>query len=505
MNNIKIGVVISYITQFSGIVISLFYIPIMLRMLGQEEYGLYALVQSIVAYLQMSEMGIGITATRYNAKYIAIGDGNEQEGANGMFNLLYLGIATFCTLVGILVYWKIPNWYDHYSDESISLIQVLFVFAMANLVITLVFKIYNAIVIAYEKFIFLKLLMLIVTVMGPVGMLCVLYMGYRSVGMLCVTTVFSLLTGLAQLFYCKRVLRIKFRYKNFPKALFGTIFSFTAFVFLNSIAHQLFSNSDKIVISMFLAEASIAVYAIVVQFQMYFFNFSNIISVFFLPRFTKSVAKTGKVNAKLMEEIVRTARIQFFIASMIFGGFIAIGEAFIVRWVGDEYRMAYILIVFVLLVELIGSPQSMFNSLMQALNLHKGRSIISLCFAVVKIFVVIALVYKHGLMGCAIGYFIGYMLRFIAYNIYYDKKGISMKYFWSKLIPLFCKMSVLLVALFFVFREIFIGYSINSYITIAFSAFVYLILFCVVSWYIMMTDYEKDIVKRECSKLKIKK
>ena len=142
MNNIKIGVVISYITQFSGIVISLFYIPIMLRMLGQEEYGLYALVQSIVAYLQMSEMGIGITATRYNAKYIAIGDGNEQEGANGMFNLLYLGIATFCTLVGILVYWKIPNWYDHYSDESISLIQVLFVFAMANLVIIVLWVCY---------------------------------------------------------------------------------------------------------------------------------------------------------------------------------------------------------------------------------------------------------------------------------------------------------------------------------------------------------------------------
>jgi len=102
--NIKLGTIITYITQFLGIGISFVYVPIMLRILGQAEYGLYALVQSIISYLQMSEMGIGTTATRYNSKYIAEGDKEGQKTINGMFLKMYFGIAGVCVIIAAILF-----------------------------------------------------------------------------------------------------------------------------------------------------------------------------------------------------------------------------------------------------------------------------------------------------------------------------------------------------------------------------------------------------------------
>ena len=59
MNQKKIGVVISYLGQLVNILTGLIYTPIMLRLLGQSEYGLYQLVSSVVSYLSLLSLGFG--------------------------------------------------------------------------------------------------------------------------------------------------------------------------------------------------------------------------------------------------------------------------------------------------------------------------------------------------------------------------------------------------------------------------------------------------------------
>ena len=47
----KAGVLLSYAGEIIKILVNLVYTPIMLRLLGQSEYGLYQLVYSVVSYL----------------------------------------------------------------------------------------------------------------------------------------------------------------------------------------------------------------------------------------------------------------------------------------------------------------------------------------------------------------------------------------------------------------------------------------------------------------------
>ena len=59
-NQRKIGVIMSYLAQFIQILTGILYTPIMLRLLGQSEYGLYQLVFSVVSYLSLLSFGFVI-------------------------------------------------------------------------------------------------------------------------------------------------------------------------------------------------------------------------------------------------------------------------------------------------------------------------------------------------------------------------------------------------------------------------------------------------------------
>ena len=57
----------------------------MLNMLGQAEYGLYSLANSVVAYLSLLSFGFGSTIIRYIAKYNAEGNKEAEEKSVWLF------------------------------------------------------------------------------------------------------------------------------------------------------------------------------------------------------------------------------------------------------------------------------------------------------------------------------------------------------------------------------------------------------------------------------------
>ena len=80
MNQRRWGAVLSYVNIILTVVVGLLYTPLMLRLLGQSEYGLYSLIGSVVGYLSVLDMGLGNTLVRYTAKNRV--DGTTQREAD---------------------------------------------------------------------------------------------------------------------------------------------------------------------------------------------------------------------------------------------------------------------------------------------------------------------------------------------------------------------------------------------------------------------------------------
>lgn len=69
VNQLKAGAALSYISMGLGYVISIIYTPIMLRLLGQSEYGLYNLVASVASYLKKLSLYIQILFMEFFTLY----------------------------------------------------------------------------------------------------------------------------------------------------------------------------------------------------------------------------------------------------------------------------------------------------------------------------------------------------------------------------------------------------------------------------------------------------
>ena len=68
-NQLKAGALLSYVQMALNIIINLAYVPLMIRALGQNEYGLYNTVSSTIATLSLLSLGFGSGYIRYFAIY----------------------------------------------------------------------------------------------------------------------------------------------------------------------------------------------------------------------------------------------------------------------------------------------------------------------------------------------------------------------------------------------------------------------------------------------------
>ena len=100
INQLKAGAILSYISMGLGYVVSIIYTPIMLRLLGQSEYGLYNLVASVVAYLGVLNFGFGSAYMRYYSRYKVKDDKEKIATLNGMFLIIFSVIGFIAVVAG---------------------------------------------------------------------------------------------------------------------------------------------------------------------------------------------------------------------------------------------------------------------------------------------------------------------------------------------------------------------------------------------------------------------
>ena len=493
--------VIMYITIILGNVISLVYTPFMLSKLGKSEYGLFSLVNSIVAYIYLLDLGFGNAVIRYNSKYMIEKNEDGRKKVNGMFLSLYLILSLISMVIGTIIYFNLGKMMSKsLSVHEVMLTKRMFMVAIVNISLSFPLSIFNSIITAHEKFVYIKLLNLIRTIMNPAIMIMILLFGYRAFGMVIGSTIFNLLLGLVNVFYCFKILKLKIKLGAFDKVLFKQIFNYSFFVFLGAIAYQIYWNTDQFIIAMFVGAAPIAIYAVATQFNTYFISLSNVLSSMFLPKLTKMV--TVEANKKdLMKLLIKVGRIQYYICSYIFVGFVLVGKQFIVRWVGNGYSYCYLIAIVLMFPQIFSIIQSLFATMLEAMNMHRVKAYIYLSVAILNVILSILLVKKYQGMGCAIGTAIGMIINAVANNFYYKYViKLDIKAFWVQMLKLVIPTSISFIVGFFALKI----FSLTSYGSILMFGVLFTIIYFVVFWVLAFNQYEKKIFTTALKSVKIR-
>ena len=491
MNQLKAGAALNYVVIILNMLVGLLYTPYMLRMMGQSEYGLYSLVASVISYLTVLDLGMGNAIIRYTAKYRAEGKTTEQYEMFGMFLVLYIVIGIIAFGAGLGLYFNVDTLFGAtMTVEELDKARIMMLFLIFNLAVTFPMSIFGSIITAYERFVFPKVVNIIRVVLSTAIMICLLEMGYKAIAMVVLQTVFNILTLVINYIYCKHKLKIKIFFRKFNWSFLKEVAIYSFWIFLNVIMDKIYWNTGQFVLGAFVGTAAVAVFAIAIQLQHIYMNFSTAISTVFLPKVTGMVTKNDN-RKEISDLFVKTGRIQYIVMSLILSGFIVFGRDFINLWAGEGYKDVYIITLMFFVALLIPLIQNLGITILQARNQMKFRSLLYIGIAVVSLVFQIILSKKYGGIGCAISIAGALLLgQGLIMNIYYRKKqDLNVLKFWKEI----AKMSIVPIILIVVSMYLLRNVALDSWVELGGAIGIFAVVYIPLFWIFSMNKYERDL------------
>ena len=493
----KSGIVLSYISQGILILSGVIYTPVMLRLLGQSEYGLYQLVFSTVSYMSLLSFGFSASYIRFYSRAKAKNDDNEISRINGMFLLIFVVLSIICCFCGAVMISNIRLIFSGgLSDgeyETARLLMGIMVFSMA---LTFPNSVFEAVISAHEKFFFQKLIAVIQNILNPFLALPLLIMGYSSTALVCVSAFLTLCRLTVNIWFCIRKLRVRFIFRGFRPRLFREMWGFTFFIFLNQIIDQINWSVDKFLLGRISGTAAVAIYSLGGLINTMYLTFSTSVSGVFIPQVNRIVAESDD-NNRLTELFIKVGRIQFMILSVILTGFIFFGKQFMVLWGGEEFSESYLVALFLIVPVTVPLIQNIGIEIQRAKNKHKARSIVYFFIAMGNIFISIPLIKLFGCTGASMGTAISLTAGNIIFmNWYYYKHiGLDIKLFWKNIAGMVRGMIVPCIVGVFImlFVPIYNWLVLGGYIVL------YSLIYLISMYYLGMNDSEKNSLKNGSS------
>lgn len=492
-SQIKTGAILSYLTIFLGTAISIIYTPFMLRMLGQAEYGLMSLSQSIVGYLGLLNLGLGSAMVRYITKYKAEGNKEMEYGVVTLFLKLFGFLSILAIVIGLVLAFNINGLFDtSLTAEEFGKLQKLMMLMTLNVAISMNSGVFYAVLMAYERFVFTKVVGIINTILNPLIMLPLLLLGCKSVGITIASTSLNLINLAIVIYYVFALLKVKIKRVKFEKSFLKELFGFSFYVLMALIVDKVYWGTDQFILGSVLGTVAVAVYNIGANFTNYYMQFSNAITGLFLPRLT-----TMDINHASDEEFsalfVKIGRIQYLILGFILSGFILFGKYFIILWAGPDYEEAYYIALVILVPFTIPLIQNLALQMMYARNLHKFRSLVLFGIAIINVCVSIPVSKIYGGFGCAVVTGVTFIIGqlFILNWFYKVKMRIDIFRFWKEIMKLvLCTCAIMIVA----------GYlcsfiKSDSWLNLFLNASIYTIIYLIIMWFFGMNHYEKSLIK----------
>lgn len=423
MNNskqVKIGAILSYVSIAVNILAGLLYTPWMVKRIGQSQYGLYTLANSLIT-LFLIDFGLSSAAGRYVSKYHAEGDEEKVNNFLGVIYKLYLIIDTVIFVALFVFFFFIDKVYVTLTPEELKQFKVVYIIAASFAVFNFPFVTFNGVLTAYEKFIPLKLADLIYRFL-IVGLTVVaLLMGFGLYALVTVNAIAGISVIIFKFIVIKKTTPVKVNFRYSDKSLYKDIFGFSIWVTLASLAQRLIFNITPTILGVVADSSAIAVFGVVTTIEGYVYTVTTAINGMFMPKISRIYSNTDS-DTDINPLFLRVGKFQYALNGLIVVGFALIGKSFINLWMGAEYSDAYYGILLVIIPGMFFNALQIANTAMVVQKKVNWQAWVNIAIGVLNVACSFLFSKYWGVIGASLSIFIAYMVRAIVLNIIFYKK-----------------------------------------------------------------------------------
>lgn len=325
--------------------------PFIIGSLGMASYGIWSLLNNVVGYLGLVDLGIRGSVGRYINHYMARRDA-ERTNEVVVTALVFLTAMSIVALVVALllgryfqvVFPKTPDALTHPIAVALPLLAV-------GLWLTLVTAVFTQLAVAKDRFDIVHAVNVLQVLLRAGAVVFVLRSGWGFLG-LAVALVATNLLGAVLHGWIGLALNPEIRpaLRWLSRERLREVWRFGVVTFFTRAANQLIYQADGIVVMVFFGPAAVGIYSVATTILQYGQNLVEQVGSSLYP----SVTKAGSLRdyEGLAKSFLLQARLGFAIAVLVYAGLIVFGRAFLDLWVGPEYHQAATVLILLSLAEL---------------------------------------------------------------------------------------------------------------------------------------------------------
>ncbi len=421
---------------FSSLV-GLFLTYYIIKKIGIEKYGIYALITAAGGYFSLLDLGVGTSFVKYISEYKAL---NQNEKIN---KIIGCGIS-FYFLFGVLIFslfffggehiidfLKLP---DNFKKEAFLILMIYgSILSFSGL-----FSPFQAIIPAIERFDLVSSLSILFSILNLFGSIFFLDRGFGLYGLMLNSLLIVILSGLIYLYISFKLLPyLKIRIFYFDREIFYLIFSYGGKLQITRLSSIIASHLEKIIITRLVGLSYVGFYQIGNSLCEQTRNIPTLIVGALFPVFSR--LKAVEKHTELSEIYFRSVKYLAFITVLLLG-FVSASPSLIIKfWLGSNYPES------VRIVTIMGWGymfNTVFGAVSGAVSQGIGRPDLQMKGAVLNmilnIFLSFFFIYLFGFSGAAVGTAIPMTVAVLYFmNMLHPLIKLDNKLFFKKILSFF--------------------------------------------------------------------
>lgn len=497
----KAGIIISYLNIILNMCINIFFTPFLISSLGQEEYGLYRIVQSLIGQLSIMTFGMSALVTRNIAYYDAKGQQKEKENFLSLALMISVFLSIIVFIAGMFICSNLNLFFkSSFTNKELQTATKLTFLFVINIVVIVINDMFAGFITGHEKFAIANGIRTFKMFLRIITLIVLLKLGFKSIAIVATDLMLSLIMLLFNIIYGMAILKEKIHFYYFDKNIFRTTLFFCSAILLQALINQVNQNMDSVILGVMTNTSTVAIYSIALLIYTTYNSITITVSNVLTPKATRLIANNA-TSDKLRDFVIVPGRYQFMLAGAIIIGFILFGKDFISIWLTPEYLPAYKISIILMLPMTFSLITSACNAILDAQLRRFARSVILCAMALINVASSVLFIKKFGYIGAAYGTALSVIAgNLIIINIYYTKIVKLNMYevysgIFSKILPSILVISIISIPL------KYISFYDSLLISFIIKITLFLLIYCTIVYRFGMNISEKNLVKNTYKKL----
>ena len=418
------GSVLGYINTILSVVSGLVFAPLFIKYIGQGNYGLYSLSNSLIT-LFLFDFGLGITTNAYLSKLRAKNDDTGIKNFISLIFKIYFYIDLLLMTIFTVVFFFIPNIYVGLSAEEISTFKIIYILTAACNVIVFPSTAFNGVLNSYEEFAAVKIADIIHKLVYIALSATVLILKVGVVYLVLANCISSLVSMIIKLLVYKKKINIRISlFKRSESGSFKTVLLFSIWAAIYSLTTKLIFNIMPSILGITSNSNEITLFSLSASLEGYIYTFGAVFSGLFMPLISRIKEQEETYIEARNELAIRIGRYQLFFITLLLLGFGFSGYHFICFWTTvDKPFVVYLGTLLMAAYNIIFVPEIVFlTEMMTDRTKMRYLCIISIIKASINLLLAIPLSLLYGAIGSCISVCVARMIELVLLNIAFKKK-----------------------------------------------------------------------------------